>query len=103
MCGANKADTHLIGVEPGRDFSFEEMDVRAVEAGDLAPGGHPIEIEPAIEVGQIFKLGRGCHEALPWCDTVTCVVHSAVPTAGLRASLCELDPKTNAYACLPLQ
>jgi prolyl-tRNA synthetase len=57
VCGANKPDTHLIGVAPGRDFAFEEMDVRSVEAGDLAPGGHPIEIEPAIEVGQIFKLG----------------------------------------------
>ena len=57
VCGANKPDTHLIGVSPGRDFAFEEMDVRSVEAGDLAPGGHPIEIEPAIEVGQIFKLG----------------------------------------------
>src|SRR5215212_6193369 len=51
VCGANKPDAHLIGVEPGRDFSFEEMDVRSVEAGDLAPGGQP------IEVGQIFKLG----------------------------------------------
>src|SRR3954452_1546305 len=57
VCGANKPDAHLIGVAPGRDFAFEEMDVRSVEAGDLAPGGHPIEIEPAIEVGNIFKLG----------------------------------------------
>jgi len=57
VCGANKPDAHLIGVAPGRDFPFEEMDVRSVEAGDLAPGGHPIEIEPAIEVGNIFKLG----------------------------------------------
>jgi prolyl-tRNA synthetase len=64
VCGANKPDAHLIGVEPGRDFSFEEMDVRAVEAGDLAPGGHPIEIEPAIEVGQIFKLGTRYSEPL---------------------------------------
>jgi prolyl-tRNA synthetase len=55
--GANKPDTHLIGVAPGRDFAFTEADIRAVEAGDLAPGGHPIEIEPAIEVGNIFKLG----------------------------------------------
>ncbi len=55
--GANKPDAHLIGISPGRDFSFEEMDVRAVEAGDLAPGGARIEIEPAIEVGNIFKLG----------------------------------------------
>jgi prolyl-tRNA synthetase len=64
VCGANKPDTHLIGVEPGRDFAFEEMDVRSVEAGDLAPGGQPIEIEPAIEVGQIFKLGTRYSEPL---------------------------------------
>jgi prolyl-tRNA synthetase len=64
VCGANKPDAHLIGVVPGRDFPFEEMDVRSVEAGDMAPGGHPIEIEPAIEVGQIFKLGSRYSEPL---------------------------------------
>jgi prolyl-tRNA synthetase len=64
FAGANKPDTHLIGVSPGRDFSFEELDIRSVEAGDLAPGGQPIEIEPAIEVGQIFKLGTRYSEPL---------------------------------------
>jgi prolyl-tRNA synthetase len=64
VAGANKPDTHLIGVAPGRDFSFEELDIRSVEAGDLAPGGQPIEIEPAIEVGQIFKLGTRYSEPL---------------------------------------
>jgi prolyl-tRNA synthetase len=57
VTGANRPDTHLRGVEPGRDFEFEEMDVRAVEAGDTAPGGGAIEIETAIEIGNIFKLG----------------------------------------------
>jgi prolyl-tRNA synthetase len=57
FAGANKRDTHLIGVAPARDFAFEEVDIRSVEVGDLAPGGHPIEIERAIEVGNIFKLG----------------------------------------------
>jgi prolyl-tRNA synthetase len=57
VCGANEADAHLRGVQPGRDFEFEELDVRTVEAGDTAPGGGAIEIEPAIEVGNIFKLG----------------------------------------------
>jgi prolyl-tRNA synthetase len=57
FAGANKRDTHLIGVAPGRDFPFEEVDIRSVEAGDLAPGDRPIEIERAIEVGNIFKLG----------------------------------------------
>jgi prolyl-tRNA synthetase len=64
VCGANKPDAHLIGVAPGRDFSFEEMDVRSVEPGDLAPAGQPIEIQPAIEVGQIFKLGTRYSEPL---------------------------------------
>jgi len=62
--GANKPDTHLIGVSPARDFSFEEADIRQVEAGDLSPGGSPIEIEPAIEVGNIFKLGTRYSEPL---------------------------------------
>jgi prolyl-tRNA synthetase len=57
VCGANEAGAHLRGVRPGRDFEFEQLDVRTVEAGDTAPGGGPIEIEAAIEVGNIFKLG----------------------------------------------
>jgi prolyl-tRNA synthetase len=64
VTGANKADTHLRGVRPGRDFDFEELDVRRVEAGDTAPGGGAIEIEPAIEVANIFKLGTRYAEAL---------------------------------------
>ncbi|HEX7060127.1 MAG TPA: proline--tRNA ligase [Solirubrobacterales bacterium] len=62
--GANEADAHLRGVRPGRDFEFEEVDVRTVETGDTAPGGGTIEIEPAIEVGNIFKLGTRYSEPL---------------------------------------
>ncbi len=64
VSGANRPDTHLRGIQPGRDFRFEEMDVRTVEAGDTAPGGGMIEIEPAIEVGNIFKLGTRYTEPL---------------------------------------
>ncbi|HYY73304.1 MAG TPA: proline--tRNA ligase [Solirubrobacterales bacterium] len=64
VCGANKPDAHLIGVSPGRDFSFQELDVRSAEAGDLSPGGETIEIVPAIEVGNIFKLGIRYSEPL---------------------------------------
>ena len=49
-------DAHLRGVEPGRDFQFERVDVRTVVAGDTIDGA-AIRIEPAIEVGNIFKLG----------------------------------------------
>jgi prolyl-tRNA synthetase len=64
VCGANEPDAHLRGVQPGRDFEFEELDVRTVEAGDIAPGGGTIEIQPAIEVGNIFKLGTRYSEPL---------------------------------------
>ena len=63
VTGANRADFHLRGVEPGRDFPFRRADVRNVEAGDTV-GGHPIRIEPAIEVGNIFKLGTRYSEPL---------------------------------------
>jgi prolyl-tRNA synthetase len=56
VVGANEPDHHLRGVEPGRDFAFERADVRTVEVGDTVDG-HPVTIEPAIEVGNIFKLG----------------------------------------------
>ncbi len=64
VCGANEPDAHLRGVDPARDFEAYEMDVRSVEAGDTAPGGGAIEIEPAIEVGNIFKLGTRYSEPL---------------------------------------
>jgi prolyl-tRNA synthetase len=63
VVGANEPDVHLRGVEPGRDFACERGDVRAVEAGDLV-GGHPITIEPAIEVGNIFQLGTRYSKSL---------------------------------------
>jgi prolyl-tRNA synthetase len=64
VCGANEAGAHLRGVDPGRDFEAYEMDVRSVEVGDTAPGGGTIEIEPAIEIGNIFKLGTRYSEPL---------------------------------------
>src|SRR3954451_18253406 len=56
VVGANAPDAHIAGVEPGRDFAFERADVRSVEPGDRV-NGNMIRIEPAIEVGNIFKLG----------------------------------------------
>ena len=56
VVGANELDAHLRGVQPGRDFPFERVDVRTVTAGDTV-NGSVVRIEPAIEVGNIFKLG----------------------------------------------
>ena len=63
VAGSNRPDAHLRGVEPGRDFRFEPVDVRSVVAGDTVNGA-AIRIEPAIEVGNIFKLGTRYSEPL---------------------------------------
>ncbi|HWD70535.1 MAG TPA: proline--tRNA ligase [Solirubrobacteraceae bacterium] len=63
VVGANRPDMHLRGVVPGRDFKFERGDVRNVVEGDTV-GGHPVRIEPAIEVGNIFKLGTRYSDVL---------------------------------------
>ena len=64
VAGGNEPDLHLRGVEPGRDFAPTWADVRSVEAGDTAPDGAKITIEPAIEIGNIFKLGLRYSEPL---------------------------------------
>jgi prolyl-tRNA synthetase len=63
VAGANQPEAHLRGVEPGRDFRFEHVDVREVVAGDTI-NGSTIRIEPAIEIGNIFKLGTRYSEPL---------------------------------------
>jgi prolyl-tRNA synthetase len=63
VTGANEANAHLRGVEPGRDFAFERVDVRTVVQGDTINGAK-LRIEPAIEVGNIFKLGTRYSEPL---------------------------------------
>ena len=59
VTGANRPDYHhVITVDGG-----ERGDVRSVEVGDTV-NGHPIRIEPAIEIGNIFKLGTRYSEPL---------------------------------------
>jgi len=64
--GANRADTHLVGVVPGRDFSPAEVaDLRLARAGDPCPSCGSAMIERrGIEVGHIFKLGTKYSEAM---------------------------------------
>lgn len=58
VAGANRPDTHLRNVLPGRDFEGERADVHDVRAGDLCPRcGGTLEARRGIEVGNIFKLG----------------------------------------------
>jgi prolyl-tRNA synthetase len=59
ITGANEVDTHLTGVNPGRDFEIrEEADITSAEENDPCPScGEPMYVKKGIEVGHIFKLG----------------------------------------------
>lgn len=66
VTGANAADAHLTGVNPGRDFEPEAyVDLRDAAAGDPCPRCPSVlTIRQAIEVGHVFKLGTKYSEAL---------------------------------------
>jgi prolyl-tRNA synthetase len=66
VCGANERDTHLTGVNWGRDVTEPEVaDLRNVVAGDPSPSGRGrLAIARGIEVGHIFQLGRKYSEAM---------------------------------------
>jgi prolyl-tRNA synthetase len=58
VVGANRDGWHARGVEAGRDYEPRFADIRQATEGDTCPecGGRLI-VQPAIEVGHIFKLG----------------------------------------------
>ncbi|MBZ5588608.1 MAG: proline--tRNA ligase [Acidobacteriia bacterium] len=64
--GANRADYHLVGVVPGREFAPDLVaDVRKARAGDPCPRcGAPLVLKRGIEVGHIFKLGTKYSEPM---------------------------------------
>lgn len=65
VAGANRPDTHLRGVVPGRDFQAEFADLQEANSGDgCGRCGQPLAIERVIEVGNIFKLGTKYAEPL---------------------------------------
>jgi len=65
-CGANQKDTHLTGVNWGRDLPEPALaDLRNVVAGDPSPSGNGrLAIRRGIEVGHIFQLGSKYSEAM---------------------------------------
>jgi len=66
VCGANRRDAHLVGVNWGRDLAEPEVvDIRNVVPGDPSPSGQgTLGIARGIEVGHIFQLGRKYSEAM---------------------------------------
>jgi len=65
VAGANRDGWHLGGVEAGRDFEPTFADIRQAREGDACPEcGGRLVVQPAIEVGHIFKLGTFHSDAL---------------------------------------
>ncbi len=65
IAGANRDDTHLRNVTPGRDFTPEYRDLRVVSAGDRCPKcSKPLRVSVSVELGHIFKLGRRYSQAM---------------------------------------
>ena len=67
VAGGNAADTHLVNVNPGRDFAVSlYADLNRVRAGDRCPRceSGALRIDRGIEVGHVFKLGAKYSEAM---------------------------------------
>ncbi|MDO5044375.1 MAG: proline--tRNA ligase [Coriobacteriia bacterium] len=66
LVGANKADYHMSGATPGRDFDEPEyFDLALAQEGDSCPQcGHELQSARGIEISQIFKLGTKYSESL---------------------------------------
>ncbi len=66
VCGANKKNAHLTGVNWGRDLPEPiAVDIRNVVPGDPSPtGSGKLSIARGIEVGHIFQLGKKYSEAM---------------------------------------
>jgi prolyl-tRNA synthetase len=67
ITGANQWDTHLTGVNWGRDLPEPDLvaDIRNVVAGDPSPDGRgTLSIDRGIEVGHVFYLGTKYSEAM---------------------------------------
>ncbi len=66
ICGANRNDMHLTGVNWERDCPLTRVeDLREVVEGDPSPDGKgKLQIKRGIEVGHIFQLGTKYSEAM---------------------------------------
>lgn len=66
VVGANQEGFHLVNVDPGEDFIWDEVaDIRIVQAGDPCPQcGGPLATVRGIEVGHLFQLGTKYTSAL---------------------------------------
>jgi prolyl-tRNA synthetase len=59
MAGANRDETHLRNVTPGRDFTSESRDIRVAAEDDLCLRcGNHLHVTKSIELGHLSKVGQ---------------------------------------------
>jgi prolyl-tRNA synthetase len=83
VCGSNKNDVHLTGVNWDRDAQdYTVADIRNVVEGDPSPCGQGnIVIKRGIEVGHIFQLGEKYAKAMN-CGVLTEAGKNQILTMG---------------------
>ncbi|MCP5004833.1 MAG: proline--tRNA ligase [Planctomycetes bacterium] len=66
VVGGNRADTHIMNVNPGRDFTAHKTaDIRFVRDDDVCHKcNNLLSISRGIEIGHVFKLGTRYSETL---------------------------------------
>jgi prolyl-tRNA synthetase len=66
VVGGNKADTHIMNVNPDRDFKIDKSaDIRFITENDRCPKcNNEIDVSNGIELGHVFKLGTRYSDSL---------------------------------------
>jgi len=66
IAGANKEDYHVKNITPGKDFQpTAYADLRRVVPGEACPNcGTSLQMDTAVEIGHIFKLGYKYSESM---------------------------------------
>ncbi|KHE91382.1 MAG: proline--tRNA ligase [Candidatus Scalindua rubra] len=66
VVGGNKADTHIMNVNPDKDFKIDRSaDIRFVTENDRCPKCNDVlDISNGIELGHVFKLGTRYSDSL---------------------------------------
>lgn len=66
VCGANKENYHVTGIDFTEMKNVEFVDIGKVKEGDMCPvcGKHSLKISNGVEVGNIFQLGTKYTESM---------------------------------------
>ncbi len=66
VVGGNKVDTHIINVNPNKDFKIDKtVDIRYVTENDRCPKcKESLNVSNGIELGHVFKLGTRYSDSL---------------------------------------